>query len=105
MDFFSRFDTYLFYFINGTLNISALDPVMVFITNKSYLIALPFLALMLSKEKKGALLALTIGICAALFSDWVANMVKHAVGRPRPFYVLEGINVLVGRGKSFSMPS
>src|SRR6185436_16484549 len=30
---------------------------------------------------------------------------KHAVGRPRPFLALDDLHVLLGRGKSFGMPS
>src|ERR1043166_5905476 len=51
-------------------------------------------------------------LCAALFllsltlGDWViCSMIKNGIARPRPFLVLSGAVVRVGRGGSFSMPS
>lgn len=34
-----------------------------------------------------------------------ANLIKHLIERPRPCHVLENINLLVGCGGGFSMPS
>ncbi len=40
-----------------------------------------------------------------MLADWVANILKHYFERVRPCNELSNIRLLVGCGKSFSMPS
>ena len=44
-------------------------------------------------------------VAAAAVTVVVAQPVVHAIGRARPYTVLHGVEVLVGRSHSFSLPS
>lgn len=101
----SAWDTALFRFINGGLHFGALDPVMTFITARSYLVALPVVLLMLVRDRRRMLLALALAIPAVLLADWTGYVLKNLVGRQRPCNVLEAVNLLVGCSRSYSMPS
>jgi len=48
---------------------------------------------------------LILGIVSLLIADWSANILKHYFERIRPCNALEGVRLLAGCGKSFSMPS
>lgn len=98
-------DTFFFFFINRDLQNSFFDAVMPFITNRAYLLILPLYVWFFLKDKNKALVALVLGIASLLVSDWAANSLKHLFGRERPCNALEGVRVLVGCGKAFSMPS
>ena len=98
-------DTLLFFFINRDIQNGFLDVVMPFVTNRAYLIFLPFFMWFLLKDRKKAFIAFVIGCASLLIADWGANMLKHFFERVRPCNALEGARVLVGCGKSFSMPS
>jgi membrane-associated phospholipid phosphatase len=101
----SALDTALFRFINEGLHFGALDPVMTFITARSYLVALPVLLLMLARDRRKTLLALALAVVAVLLADWTGAVLKGLIGRPRPCNALEAVNLLVGCSRSFSMPS
>ena len=98
-------DTLAFFLINKNLQNSLFDIVMPFITDKSYLIFLPLFLLLLFKDREKALIALILGIVSLLIADWSANILKHFFERIRPCNALEGVRLLAGCGKSFSMPS
>jgi membrane-associated phospholipid phosphatase len=98
-------DKLIFFAVNRDMQNSIFDIIMPFITSKSYLVFLPFFLLLLFKEKKNAGIALMLGIASLLLSDWTSNILKHYFGRIRPCNALEGVRMLVGCGKSFSMPS
>jgi membrane-associated phospholipid phosphatase len=98
-------DKLLFFVVNRDMQNSIFDVIMPFITRKSYLVFLPFFFLLLFKEKKNAGIALMLGFASLLLADWSANMLKHYFERIRPCNALEGVRMLVGCGKSFSMPS
>lgn len=98
-------DTLAFFLINKNLQNSLFDIVMPFITGKSYLIFLPLFLLFLFKDREKALIALVLGIVSLLIADWSANILKHSFERIRPCNALDGVRLLAGCGKSFSMPS
>ena len=98
-------DTLAFFLINKNLQNSLFDIAMPFITDKSYLIFLPLFLLVFFKDREKALIALILGIVSLLIADWSANILKHSFERIRPCYALEGVRLLAGCGKSFSMPS
>jgi membrane-associated phospholipid phosphatase len=98
-------DKLIFFAVNRDMQNSIFDIIMPFITSKSYLVFLPFFLLLLFKEKKNADIALMLGIASLLLSDWTSNMLKHYFERIRPCNELEGVRMLVGCSKSFSMPS
>jgi undecaprenyl-diphosphatase len=78
---------------------------MSFITNEAYLIFLPLFLWFLLKERKKALIVLGIAFVSLLISDWSSNALKHYFERIRPCNEFAGARVLVGCGRSFSMPS
>jgi len=98
-------DTLAFFLINKNLQNSLFDIAMPFVTDKSYLIFLPLFLLFLFKDREKALIALILGIVSLLIADWSANILKHYFERIRPCNALEGVRLLAGCGKSFSMPS
>ena len=98
-------DKVLFFFINLDLQNSFFDVFMPFLTKRSYFFFLPLFVWLIYKDKKKALAVFTIAFSAFLLSDWTANMLKHYFERPRPCNELTGVRMLVGCGKSFSMPS
>lgn len=105
MDLLRGWDTALFRFINEDLHTRALDPVMKFLTVKSYIVFICLLLLMLRKDRKNVLTVSVIALAALLLADWAGNIVKHVFERTRPCHALEGVNLLVGCGPAFSMPS
>ncbi len=98
-------DTFLFFFINRYLHNNFLDILMPFITNRAYLIFLPFFLWLLLKDRKNALIILALALASLLIADWSSNTLKHYFERVRPCSDLDGVRVLVGCGRSFSMPS
>jgi membrane-associated phospholipid phosphatase len=98
-------DTYLFFLINRELQNSFFDILMPFVTGKAYLFFLPFFLLFFLKDKKKAVITLLLGFASLLIADWASNTLKYFFERTRPCSALEGVRVLVGCGKSFSMPS
>jgi undecaprenyl-diphosphatase len=98
-------DTFLFFFINRYLHNNFLDILMPFITNRAYLIFLPFFLWLLLKDRKNALIILALAFASLLIADWSSNTLKHYFERVRPCSALDGVRALVGCGGSFSMPS
>jgi len=101
----NELDTSLFFLINKGLQNSIFDSLMPFITNRGLLLCLPFLAWAAFKEKKNILPYFLLAVAAIGIADGGGNVLKHLIERPRPCNVLEGVNLLVGCGRSFSMPS
>ena len=98
-------DTLIFFFINRDLQNRLFDILMPFITSKAYLLFLPFIVFFFLKDRKRALIVLTIGLASLALSDWGSHMLKHVFERPRPCNTLEDVHLLVGCSSSFSMPS
>jgi undecaprenyl-diphosphatase len=67
------------------------------------LVALIAYAKLKNKEtlKKVAILAL----CALLFADLIAIVLKHIVQEPRPFLALDNVRLLIAEDDPFSFPS
>lgn len=78
---------------------------MPFITKKSYILYTPLVIYLFLKNKKETLFILSISIVSFLLTDWLSNELKDLFGRIRPCNELQNIRLLVGCGKSFSMPS
>jgi 4-amino-4-deoxy-L-arabinose transferase-like glycosyltransferase len=98
-------DLYLLRIINIHEPIPLLDSLMVFITKKGYWFFILLSIFVLIKEKKKAIIPVFLVLIAWGLSDASGNLLKHLIERPRPFYTVEGLRVLVGKGKSFSFPS
>jgi 4-amino-4-deoxy-L-arabinose transferase-like glycosyltransferase len=98
-------DLYLLRIINIHEPIPLLDSLMVFITKKGYWFFILLSIFVLIKEKKKAIIPVFLVLIAWGLSDASGNLLKHLIERPRPFYTVEGLRLLVGKGKSFSFPS
>ena len=103
-----RVDAALFHFINFSLSNPLFDRVMPLASNPPFLgaiVAILFVVF-LWKGPPRARLCVTMLILTLCVGDWIiADLVKHAIARPRPFLAIPDARVLVGRGGSFSMPS
>ena len=109
-------DIRLFLLINhGTAN-EFFDILMPLLSKRGYLLVLPFLAYLFYRGSKGknpaggsylaaALWAFLISVCTTLFAEFMEHVLKHAIGRPRPCDVIEGVRLLVPCPTSPSMPS
>jgi membrane-associated phospholipid phosphatase len=104
-EWIKQLDTALFFFLNRDLQNSLFDVIMPFITSRADIILLPFLIVFLMKEKKKALLIFVVALFSLVLADGSGNVLKHLIQRPRPCAVFDDINLLVGCGGSFSMPS
>ena len=98
-------DTSLFYLINHGLSSPLLDTIMPLITYRPALFVLPVLVLVFIKDRRAALQMLVLSVIALSVADALTNLLKHTIQRPRPFMELKDVITLVGRGRSFSMPS
>ncbi len=98
-------DTIIFFFINKSLQNRFFDVTMPFITDKAFLLFIPFFAWFFFKERRKAVLVLILSFVSLALTDWCAEMLKHFFERLRPYNALEGVHLLVGRSGSYSMPS
>jgi undecaprenyl-diphosphatase len=98
-------DTSVFLFINNNLQNGFLDIIIPFVTKNAELIFLPLILWTLIRERKKTLLLLTISLVAVALADGSGSLLKILFARQRPCNILENINVLVGCGHSYSMPS
>jgi undecaprenyl-diphosphatase len=92
-DFVVHLDQQLFLFLNS-LHCPWLDPVMVFASAKISWVFLyvGLIAVFFWKHPwKWALLALLATVLTFALTDQLGNIIKHAVGRPRPCVAFEGI--------------
>ncbi len=97
-------DTAIFYFINNSLHISAIDPVMIFVTKRPYIIFAIAMLLITPKYRSRLIIPFVLSLIAFGLSDLTGNFFKHFFERERPFKVLEHVSQLVSAG-SFSLPS
>jgi len=100
-----QIDTLLFRLINTNLQNLLFDALMPFITQKYYFLYLPIIAYLFIKNRKDTLFILIVSISAFLLNDWLSNELKIFIGRIRPCKELQDVRLLVGCGKSYSMPS
>jgi undecaprenyl-diphosphatase len=108
-------DAKLFYQINQSTN-GFFDIVMPFLSNKGYLLVLPFgvfivwQALRQPADKRRdtlhlAIWAIALAVISFLLADWMSNELKQVFNRLRPCHALEGVRLLGGCTQSTSMPS
>ncbi len=98
-------DTAIFSFINQNLQNPFFDRVMPFVTNRTFLVFLPFVLLLWIREKKHTGPVLLTGLIAIAFADACGHVLKEMVMRQRPCNALDNVHLLVGCGKAYSMPS
>src|SRR3990172_615085 len=98
-------DTSLFIYINSGLQNSFFDVVMPFVTSNAKLLFLPLAVWVFLKDGKRVWPVLITAIIAAVLADWSGHLLKDLFARQRPCNSLENVNLLVGCGHSFSMPS
>src|SRR5262245_5003353 len=81
---------------------------MPFASGNKYFFSAVFIAVALLLWKGGARGRLSVLMLVLIVwpgDGLICNLIKNAVGRPRPFLALDDIHLLLGRGSSFSMPS
>lgn len=108
MSWLQSVDTALFRWINLSLSNSVLDQVLPFFAwNRFFVPALVVGAILLVVKggTRGRVFVALACVIIALGDMLVINMLKHAVERPRPFNDVPDLNLLVGKGRSASMPS
>ncbi len=107
-EWLNQVDVALFYFFNVGLQNPVFDWLMPFITEKTHWFPVWGAAIVLMAWKggrKGRTVVL-LAIPIILISDQLTSSVlKPFFGRMRPCVALEGINLLVKKKTSFSMPS
>jgi undecaprenyl-diphosphatase len=111
-----NFDTWLFYLINHDSANGLFDVLMPVLSNRGYLLALPFGAYIIilafrqasDKRRETVLLAvwtILIAVVSFLLADWITNEIKYVFKRIRPCNALEGVRLLGGCTQTYSMPS
>ncbi len=98
-------DTNLFFFINRGMQNSVLDVIMPFITTMPFILFAVIAVPVFFKYPKKSLFVMALCLVALAVGDASANVLKHFFQRARPCQGLEGVRLLVGCGKSFSLPS
>src|SRR6266481_1084178 len=108
MHWLQTLDAGLFRFINLTLSNPVFDAVMPFVSgNVFFFPALAVVAAFLIWKGglRGSLCVVLLVLIVWMGDSLVCNTIKHAIGRPRPFFALSEAHTLVGRSQSFSLPS
>jgi 4-amino-4-deoxy-L-arabinose transferase-like glycosyltransferase/membrane-associated phospholipid phosphatase len=101
-------DVSLFRAINKGLSNDVLDWLMpIFAWNAYFVPAVIVIAIALLWKggPRGRLFVFLLALILAMGDAFVINMIKHSVGRLRPFHDIPDAILLVGRGHSGSMPS
>ena len=109
-------DTQVLILVNNGLASSRSDIVMVFLSDRGYLLFLPYLFYVLIRAWSGragadasllkwAFGAVLIAISSFFLADALADLLKPVFGRARPCQTLQELRLLVRCPHSFSMPS
>jgi len=98
-------DRSIFFLINNDLHNSFFDAVMPFVTEKPLVLFIIIAIPVFFKDWKKSLFVIALCFIAFVVGDGSANILKHLFERARPCQGLEGVRLLVGCGKSFSLPS
>lgn len=109
-------DQHLLFLVNHGMANPLFDALMPFLSDQGYLFALPAViwALMTivrhagqhrSRSLPAGLLLLLLPFAAFFLAEFVNDMIKVAVARPRPCAAVSGIRLLVRCPGSFSLPS
>lgn len=108
MNWVETLDTLLLRFVNIDLSNPVFDWLMPRLSHNPLFIPIVALACLTLAVKGGrrSRVALLLIIPALMLGDTlICNTLKDLLGRERPCWVVEGINVLVGKSHSGSMPS
>jgi membrane-associated phospholipid phosphatase/4-amino-4-deoxy-L-arabinose transferase-like glycosyltransferase len=108
MHWFQNLDTELFRLINQTLVNPFFDWLMPFASGNNFFHpALVILGVLLIWKGgiRGLMCVLMLALIVPLGDGLITKMLKHAIGRDRPFLALEDVHLLVGKSGSGSMPS
>src|SRR5262245_57122045 len=108
MQWLQSLDADLFRFINQGLSHPVLDRVMPFFSGNEFCNLFLFLAavfLIWKDRLRGLICILFMVVIVGGGDSLICNLIKSAVERPRPFLTFPDAHVLVGRGRSWSMPS
>ena len=98
-------DSALFFLVNKNLQNSFFDAAMPFVTNHAGLVFLGLVLWSAVREKKVTWSFLFISFIAVTLADGSGYVIKDIIARQRPCSALTDINLLVGCGHSYSMPS
>jgi len=101
----SEIDSALFFLVNKNLQNSFFDVVMPFVTNYTGMVFLGPVLWFAVREKKAILSLVFISLIAVSLADGSGHVLKDIIARQRPCNALTDINLLVGCGHSYSMPS
>lgn len=109
-------DTNLLLLINHGMANAAFDMLMPALSQRGYLLIIPFLLAMFlqatrTRNDRGApyfaraIWTFLIACAAVYVAGWAEDWIKVAVGRIRPCRAIEGIRLIIPCPKSFSLPS
>jgi len=108
MQWFQNLDAELFRLINQTLINPFFDWLMPFASGNAFFHpALIILGILLIWKGgiRGLMCVLMLALIVPAGDGLVTGMIKHAIGRDRPFLALQDVHLLVGKSGSGSMPS
>jgi undecaprenyl-diphosphatase len=107
MDKLISLDKAAFHAVNWTFTNPFLDWFMPFVTEKSnfIVVVIAVAALIAIKGNRKDRWGLVLLLVTVLTSDFVCNILKHALMRVRPCNAIDGVRLLVGCGHSYSLPS
>lgn len=101
-------DVSIFRFINESLGNPVFDRLMPFLSDSPIFTCFFFVLavfLVCKGGARGRICALVLVLSMFLGNWLIADSIKHAVARARPFDALSGVNLRVGKGGSYSFPS
>lgn len=108
MDTLRAFDATLFRFINIDLSNPWFDGVLPFFSSNPFFLPAALVSGAILGWKggiRGRLFLFALLAVTALGDGVICHQLKDWIDRPRPFWVIPEANLLVGRGRSASMPS
>jgi membrane-associated phospholipid phosphatase len=108
MQWLRALDIDIFRFINERMSNPIFDHVMPIASGNAFfypVLVLLCLFLIFRGGARGVLCVLLLVIAVAVCDGWVCKTLKAAIGRERPFMVLDDVRCLIGKGGSFGMPS
>jgi len=108
LDYLSFLDTTLFLFVNVTLSNPVTNWLMPIVTSDNLLrilFAVSMLLLLWKGDTRMRWLVLFAIVTVAIADQVSSNFLKHLIARTRPCHTLTNINLLVGCGGGYSMPS
>ncbi len=109
-------DISLFFLINRGMANPFFDVLMPALSDRGYLLVLPFIIYLLAQAVKGrdasgksrlaaALWTIAVSAVSVVLAGMAEAVLKPAIGRVRPCHVLEGVRLLTGCIEGYAMPS